>query len=96
MDTGVPGHPGSHLLRSATWNRPLDDDTRRSLQGQRGASGARRFVVSMMQIDPTLLGVGDRACFVPDKRERRAGDGRLAEQRQHDRCEAQRPRLQLA
>src|SRR6478672_8248630 len=59
MDTGVPGHRGSRLLWSATWNRPLDHDTRRSLQRQRGASGTRRLVVSMMQIDPTPFGVGD-------------------------------------
>ena len=89
MDTGVRSQPRPHLLRRTTENRTLDEVARGSLQRQGGARDTRRLVVSVMQIRPTSFGVGDRARFVLRKRQRRAGQGRLAEQRQNDRYEAQ-------
>jgi hypothetical protein len=89
MDAGVNGDLHGDLLACTAWQRMLDGRARRALKRQCRASGARRFVVSMMQIDPTPFGVGDRAAFVLRKRERRAGQACLPDERQHDCDESQ-------
>jgi hypothetical protein len=90
VDTRIGSDPRPYLLDSSTRNHALHYDARRALQRECCTGNARRFVVSMMEIDPTALGVGYRARFVFRKRQCSARHGRLAKERQDNGCEPQR------
>jgi hypothetical protein len=84
MDAGVNGDLHGDLLACTAGQRMVDREARGALKRQCRTRCARRFVVSMMQIDPTPFGVGDRAALVLRKRERGAGQACLPDERQHN------------
>jgi len=62
-----------------------------TLQRQQCARRTRRLVVSVMEIDPALFGVRDRARFIARERQRRADDSQLADHDQENREQAPTP-----
>jgi hypothetical protein len=81
MDTGVDRDISDHLLSVCAWEIMLDSRAGSALKRQRRTGRAGRLIVSVMQIDPTPLGVGYRAGFVPGERERRTRQACLADER---------------
>jgi hypothetical protein len=76
-------YPSSDALLRLAGNPALDENSRRTLNGERLARGARRFIVRVMEIDSTPLCMRNRAGLVPGKRQRRTYQSGLAEQRQN-------------
>jgi hypothetical protein len=89
MNAALGSNVRCDVLGRAVRERTFERDTRRALKGQSGTRGAGRFVVSVMQIDPTPLSVGYRAGLIFRERERCARQASLADESQHNRDKPQ-------